>query len=340
MAETNEIQAALAAYYQSKQGKSQPVQVSEVARVGGGNQREMYYFTACKETDNGIDSQSLILRLYDGLGAGYDAKYEYEVISKLGASKIPVPGVFALETDDKYLGRPFITMERVKGEDMLAYIMRTINLESADFSMQDIMPWITKLAKLLVEIHSLDWRGLGLGFMDKAKGRYNLIDDFLSWPFVKNPALKYTKFKELCDWLRTRSEEVICTEPVLLHVDFHPGNVMVDNDRILAIIDWGESRIGDATVDVAWESRILQKSGIPGLDKAFIEEYRRISGRRLENLRFYEVMAGARELGEYLTLKGGRAMDISKRPDAEIHEIMPSDYILERTGIDVGSLLE
>ena len=339
-AKTDEIREALATYYQSKRGYDQTIRVAEVERVGEGNQREMYYFTAVEGKGKATYRQPLILRLYDGAGARYDAEYEYNVIKKLGPSELPVPRVFALETDAKYLGKPFIIMERVKGENMLTVIMRTMDLESPDLSIRDLMPWINRLAELLATIHSLDWRTLGLDFMDRAGGKYNLIDDFLSWPFIDNPARRYPKFKELCDWLLVRSDEVICSEPVLLHVDFHPQNVMVDNDRIAAVIDWGEARIGDATIDVTWGSLILATPGIPGLDKAFVEEYRQKSGRQLENLTFYEVMAGTRRLGEYLTLRDGMALDMNKRSDVEVHEPMPSDFIMERTGIDISSLLE
>jgi len=339
-AKTDEIREALASYYQSTRGPGQPVQVAEVERVGEGNQREMYYFTAIEGKGRTTYREPLVLRLYDGAGARYDAEYEYNVIEKLGASTLPVPKVFAFETNDKYLGKPFVIMERVKGENMLAVIMDTMNLESPELTIQDLMPWINKLAELLVTIHSLDWRALGLDFMDHARGKYNLIDDFLRWPFIESPVRRYPKFKELCDWLLERSEEVICSEPVLLHIDFHPQNVMVDGDRIAAVIDWGEARIGDATIDVTWESLILATPGTPGLAQAFIETYREKSGRQLENLTFYEVMAGTRRLGEYLTVKDGMALDMNKRPDVEVHEPMPSDFILERTGIDVSSLLE
>ena len=339
-AKTDEIREALATYYQSKRGSDQPIRVTEVERVGEGNQREMYYFTAVEGKGKATYRQPLILRLYDGARARYDAEYEYNVIKKLGPSKLPVPRVFALETDAKHLGKPLIIMERVNGENMLAVVMRTMDLESPQLTIQDLMPWISKLAELLVTVHSLDWRALGLDFMDHAGGNYNLIDDFLSWSFVENPARRYPKFKELCDWLLVRSGEVTCSEPVLLHVDFHPQNVMVDNDRIAAIIDWGEARIGDATIDVTWGSLILATTGIPALDKAFVEEYQQKSGRKLENLLFYEVMAGTRRLGEYLTLRDGMALDMNKRPDVEVREPMPSDFIMERTGIDVSSLLE
>ena len=118
MAKTDEIREALAAYYQSKLSPDQPVQITEIERVGEGNQREMYYFTGVEDKGRATYHQPLILRLYDGARAEYDADYEYNVIEKLGRSTLPVPKVFELETDGKHLGKPFVIMERVKGENI------------------------------------------------------------------------------------------------------------------------------------------------------------------------------------------------------------------------------
>jgi thiamine kinase-like enzyme len=38
--------------------------------------------------------------------------------------------------------------------------------------------------------------------------------------------------------------------PVLLHGDVHPGNLLVDANRA-TLIDWGSSRVGPATLDLA-----------------------------------------------------------------------------------------
>jgi aminoglycoside phosphotransferase len=37
----------------------------------------------------------------------------------------------------------------------------------------------------------------------------------------------------------------------LVHYDFHPGNVLVDADRVTGIVDWDGSRTGDGLLDVA-----------------------------------------------------------------------------------------
>ena len=39
--------------------------------------------------------------------------------------------------------------------------------------------------------------------------------------------------------------------PVWLHGDLHPGNVIVRNDRIVSVVDWGDITSGDPACDLA-----------------------------------------------------------------------------------------
>jgi aminoglycoside phosphotransferase (APT) family kinase protein len=46
--------------------------------------------------------------------------------------------------------------------------------------------------------------------------------------------------------------------PCLIHLDFHPLNVMLDGTRISGVLDWVNAHIGDARADVARTATILQ----------------------------------------------------------------------------------
>lgn len=52
--------------------------------------------------------------------------------------------------------------------------------------------------------------------------------------------------------------------PSLLHLDYHPLNVLCDGDRITAVLDWVNSRAGDPRADVARTTAILRASPAPG----------------------------------------------------------------------------
>ena len=53
----------------------------------------------------------------------------------------------------------------------------------------------------------------------------------------------------------------------LLHLDFHPTNVLIANGRVSAVLDWANARLGDPRADLARTASILRfaplDSGVP-----------------------------------------------------------------------------
>ncbi len=130
---------------------------------------------------------------------------------------------------------------------------------------------------------------------------------------------------------------------VLLHYDFHGENIMVNEDDMVATLDWAEARIGDPAFDVAWTSLILGNTGEENLMEPFIYAYKRYSGRDLENLASYGVIASVRQLSDLIVLKEAGAHASGKRSDAaklfdlntEIRKA--AEFIQERTDIDLSA---
>jgi aminoglycoside phosphotransferase (APT) family kinase protein len=65
-------------------------------------------------------------------------------------------------------------------------------------------------------------------------------------------------------WYQVADAELAATlrryatqEPYLLHLDYHPLNVMVDHTRVSGVLDWANVRIGDPRADVARTYTIL-----------------------------------------------------------------------------------
>jgi aminoglycoside phosphotransferase (APT) family kinase protein len=54
------------------------------------------------------------------------------------------------------------------------------------------------------------------------------------------------------------------TAPIsLLHMDFHPLNVMVDNRRVTGVLDWANVRVGDRRADLARTVTLLRLPPLP-----------------------------------------------------------------------------
>lgn len=60
------------------------------------------------------------------------------------------------------------------------------------------------------------------------------------------------------DALRHRLRELATAPAKLLHLDYHPLNVLVDGARIAAVIDWANANVGDPRADVARTAAILR----------------------------------------------------------------------------------
>ena len=65
------------------------------------------------------------------------------------------------------------------------------------------------------------------------------------------------------DALRRRLRELATGPAKLLHLDYHPLNVLVDGERVTAVIDWANARSGDPRADVARTASILRFAPLP-----------------------------------------------------------------------------
>jgi aminoglycoside phosphotransferase (APT) family kinase protein len=153
------------------------------------------------------------------------------------------------------------------------------------------------------ELKARPWqaRRLGIAF-GEAQARvhatpigHELVDLAGRWLIIAGPTENA---------LRRRLRAVV-TPDCLLHLDFHPLNVMIDGDRVSGVLDWSNALPGDRRADLARTFSILRlMSGVPdGLrpwerivlrifERGWWTGYRRHSGPVTDMPIFY-VWAGA-----------------------------------------------
>lgn len=107
---------------------------------------------------------------------------------------------------------------------------------------------VDQLISFLKKLHSVNsdgaptnpFRDVPLSGKDKdVQQRLNELDT--------KPIPVPEKIKEL--W-QSLTEVQIDSPPCLIHGDLHPGNVLIKNDQIKAIIDWGDITKGDPATDL------------------------------------------------------------------------------------------
>ncbi|MEO9254277.1 MAG: phosphotransferase, partial [Tepidiformaceae bacterium] len=104
-------------------------------------------------------------------------------------------------------------------------------------------------------------------------------------------------------WLETHQPPEPAV-PSVLHLDFHPGNILIDGNRVTGVIDWPNVGFGDPAADVA-TTRVLLTAGpldVPGWARPPVNALRQWLARRYTNaylkrrplprssLRYYEAL--------------------------------------------------
>jgi aminoglycoside phosphotransferase (APT) family kinase protein len=175
----------------------------------------------------------LRLILAESATSGRTLDVEAEAMRQASAAGVPVPVVHELVTVE---GRPGMVMERIDGAPMLASATSR--------------PWqIPRLARQFGEIHAtLHRRAAPAGMTsvhDAARRRIERLEPTDAW---------------MRSWV-DRELEQLPSGTALMHGDFHPGNVLVD-ERGPHVIDWTGVAMGPPEADVA-RTLVLVETAVP-----------------------------------------------------------------------------
>ena len=154
---------------------------------------------------------------------------------------VPEPEVYYVLEDGDELGDGFI-MEWLDGVTLGARVVRSPELDK-------IRPELAfKCGEILARIHAIDVRTTGLDqmlgtvspkdYVAQTWGRY------LEWS-TPQPMIDYAG-----RWLNDNLPHGF--EPALVHNDFRNGNVMFDENGVVAVLDWEVAHIGDPMRDLGW----------------------------------------------------------------------------------------
>ncbi len=81
---------------------------------------------------------------------------------------------------------------------------------------------------------------------------------------------------------------------VVAHTDFWCGNALWDGARLTGVVDWSGACRGPRGLDIAWCRQDLVLLGAPEAAETFLQEYERITGRTVTDVRGWDVHAAAR----------------------------------------------
>lgn len=170
---------------------------------------------------------------------------EYRVLRALHNSPIPVPRTYLLCEDDSVVGSPFFLMEYIQGR---TFADRTLpGLTVAERSQV-----FAQANGILGALHTLDYKTRGLqGFGNQ---QFFLARQVDRWS-ERYRASATDPIPAMDHLMETLPEHPPPEQPgTLLHGDFHLSNVILHptEPRIIALLDWELSTIGDPLSDLAY----------------------------------------------------------------------------------------
>jgi aminoglycoside phosphotransferase (APT) family kinase protein len=109
------------------------------------------------------------------------------------------------------------------------------------------------------------------------------------------------------------------TDAVLLHGDYHPGNVLWRHGELRAVIDWEDAGFGDPIADVAYCAADMHYMGMSAAADHFVERYADTTGRSMASLAAWTVVAVCRPLPDIA--RWLPSWQVTGRPDMTADEL-------------------
>jgi len=186
-----------------------------------------------QETDG--DIQKYVLRAHSANNRSRNpiiAIHEFNLLKILHEGGLPVAQPRYLDASGEIFPTPYIVLDYIEG--------------ATDFSPSDIQDYIQQSAELLAKIHQFSCESPGLDFLSRR-------NEHVIWWINYQPEQFDHELgeKQLRDTLKTLFPLQEVNHQTLLHGDFWAGNLIWEDGKLCAVIDWEDAEIGDPLSDLS-----------------------------------------------------------------------------------------
>jgi aminoglycoside phosphotransferase (APT) family kinase protein len=239
------------------------------------------------------------------LPTAHDMSREFKVLAGLAKTDVPAPRPIALCEDSSVNSAPFYVMEFkdgvILGESIPPGYAET---RAERYAIGE------GLIRTLVKLHAVDYNAVGLGDFGRPEGYLERQVRRWSEQWVRSETRPIPAISELIRRLKNSIPE--SPPPTIVHGDYRLGNMILDRDdpgHVIALLDWEMATLGDPLSDLAYTllywgepgdsasyNQALSASAVVA-DGSFptraelIANYAKLSGRNVEHIEFYRVLA-------------------------------------------------
>ena len=347
-----DIQRRLAAYLGT--------QVAHLRILASGWETTVFEFSlgACSPRQRELPvDRPLVLRCYQGSRAADKGTRESAIMRLLADMNYPLPRPFLFEHDSEPLGAPFLIMERLAGQPLFSLsgfpqAFKTFSLGFMGF------------VRTQVRLHSLDARrqfaaakvphaftgGNAPSTLPLVERLFRIVEQR-----IEEGPLPGVRDALIC--LQGRAPRYSPAPATLVHMDYHPQNVMVSGFRVTGVVDWVNADYGDRYLCAATTAVILSTTAMEhpswmgenpagnGLRTLFASLYLPLyhagAPMELERFRYAQGVAALLRLSMFGMMRVRGPESVGFRPEA-IKNVTPSvvrllsRYASRKAGVPVS----
>lgn len=229
------------------------------------------------------------------LESAHDMGREFRIISALENSKVPVPVCYGLCEDPNVNEVPFYIMNFVEG--LVPHSAEPMK----QLSMAERSSFGHHVARVLSDLHTTDVVEVGLDQLGR-KEAY-LERQLKRWE-KQYEATKTHDLPDMDESLRLlhekRPEQIGFS---IVHGDYRPGNMLIADGKVSALLDWELCTLGDPLADVGYllnnwaqegeSAEATAPTSIGGFPsrQEIMDEYESNTGRELSNINYYRAFS-------------------------------------------------
>lgn len=283
----------LQSYFERKFPEWADIKVSNINDITSGWETEIISFDLRYFSQNKENNGHFVARIYPGNMGTHRAKFEYDLLNSLHTARYPVPRVFLVDTESEIFKRPFIIMQRIIGSTMAHRML--LDNGSIDSKMADMF------CTLFVQLHRIDWRKMNIVPKQYLQSdSKSLFEENLDRQREHIMSHDVGVLLPIIDWLLANLRRIEFSPVSLLHRDFHPMNILINQKGNPFVIDWTAATLGDPRIDMAWTQLLSRLHFGHGLHDVVLDKYQKIIGMNLDNMDYFTIDACLRRLSDIL----------------------------------------